>query len=150
MVLWTDENNARYNLIQTGKLVMFKLNQFIFLILIGPFCHNANATDELSIALQQTQECLKKQNCDSALSYAGQAADRKALEAVGGNATHKQELYNITADIMPILMQQSGGDPVKMQALMQKALNDPEAFFNSLPADTRTKISNLVHTVDEK
>lgn len=129
---------------------MFKLNQFIFLILIGLTCHNANATDELSIALQQTQECLKKQNCDSALSSAGQAADQKALNAVGGNAANKQELYNLSAEIMPILVQQTGGDPEKMQALIQKALTDPEAFFNSLPADTRAQIKNLANTINNK
>ncbi|MBP6300285.1 MAG: hypothetical protein KA365_07730 [Arenimonas sp.] len=129
---------------------MFKLNQVIFLILIGLFCHNANATNELSIALQQTQECLKKQNCDSAKSSAGQAADQKALDAVGGNAANKQELYNLSAEILPILVQQTSGDPEKMQALIQKALTDPEAFFNSLPADTQAQIKNLANTVDEK
>lgn len=129
---------------------MFKLNQFIFLILIVLFCHNANATDELSMALQQTQECLKKQNCDSALSSAGQAADQKALNAVGGNAASKQELYNLSAEILPILVQQTGGDPEKMQALIQKALTDPEAFFNLLPADTQAQIKNLANTVNEK
>ena len=129
---------------------MFKLNQFIFLILIGLFFFFSNATDELSIALQQTQECLKKQNCDSALSSAGQAADQKALDAVGGNAANKQELYNLSAEILPILVQQTGGDPEKLQALIQKALTDPEAFFNSLPADTQAQIKNLANTVNEK
>jgi hypothetical protein len=129
---------------------MIKKNKLMLILLIGITWQNAFATDQASSSLQQTQECLKNQNCESALSSAGQAADQKALEAVGGNAANKQELYNISAEIMPILIQQTDGDPVKMQALMQKALNDPEAFFNSLPADTRAKISNLANTVHVK
>jgi hypothetical protein len=129
---------------------MFKLNQLLLMLLIGLSWQNTYATDELSMALQQTQECLKKQNCDSTLSTAGQAADQKALNAVGGNAANKQELYNLSAEIMPLLVQQTGGDPEKMQALIQKALADPEAFFNSLPADTRAQIKNLANTINEK
>ena len=44
---------------------------------------------------------------------------------------------------MPILIQQTGGDSEKMQALMLKAQNDPEGFFNSLPPEIQAKIKNV-------
>jgi hypothetical protein len=57
--------------------------------------------------LEKTHDCLRNQNCDPAKTDAGKAADQEALEAVGGNAS-KQRVYNISADIMPILAQQTG------------------------------------------
>ena len=129
---------------------MLKLNQFVFLLVIGLSWQNVYAEDDTSSALQKTQDCLRNQTCEAAKSSAGQAADQKALEAVGGNAANKQELYNISADIMPMLIQQTGGDPEKMQALMLKAQTDPEGFFNSLSPDAQAKIKNIANTVEKK
>jgi len=129
---------------------MFKLNQFVFLLVIGLAWQNVYAEDDTVSALQKTQDCLRNQTCEAAKSSAGQAADQKALEAVGGNAANKQELYNISADIMPMLIQQTGGDPEKMQALMLKAQTDPEGFFNSLSPDAQAKIKNIANTVEKK
>jgi hypothetical protein len=129
---------------------MFKLNQFVFLLVIGLFWQNVYADDDIDSALQKTQDCLRNQNCESAKSNAGQAADRKALEAVGGNAANKQELYNISADIMPDLIQQTGGDEEKMQALILKAQTDPEGFFNSLSPDAQAKIKHLAAALEKK
>ena len=129
---------------------MFKFNQFLFLLVIGLAWQNVYAEDDTVSALQKTQDCLRNQTCDAAKSSAGQAADQKALEAVGGNANNKQELYNISADIMPTLIQQTGGDPEKMQALMLKAQTDPEGFFNSLSPDAQAKIKNIANTVEKK
>ena len=129
---------------------MFKFNQFLFLLVIGLAWQNVYAEDDTVSALQKTQDCLRNQTCDAAKSSAGQAADQKALEAVGGNANNKQELYNISADIMPMLIQHTGGDPEKMQALMLKAQTDPEGFFNSLSPDAQAKIKNIANTVEKK
>jgi len=129
---------------------MLKFNQFVFLLVIGLAWQNVYAEDDTVSALQKTQDCLRNQTCEAAKSSAGQAADQKALEAVGSNAANKQELYNISADIMPILMQQTGGDPEKMQLLMLKAQTDPEKFLNSLPPDVQAKIKNIAKTVEKK
>jgi uncharacterized iron-regulated membrane protein len=129
---------------------MLKLNQFVFLLVIGLAWQNIYAEDDTVSALQKTQDCLRNQTCEAAKSSAGQAADQKALEAVGGNAANKQELYNISADIMPILIQQTGGDPEKMQLFMLKAQTDPEKFLNSLPLDVQAKIKNIAKTVEKK
>ncbi len=128
---------------------MFKINLFV-LLLITLFTLPADAEDELS-ALQKTQDCLKNQNCESIKSNAGHLADQRALEAVGGDAARKQVLYNISADdIMPALVQQTGGDPEKMQQLLLKAQTNPEGFMNSLPPETRAKIKNLATSVEKK
>ncbi|MFI3186924.1 MAG: hypothetical protein QX198_13210 [Methylococcaceae bacterium] len=121
---------------------MHKLNLFAALLVVNMPLQIAYA-DDVSAALQKTQDCLRNQNCNSMTSNAGMNADQKALEAVGGNA--KQELYNIAADVLPILIQQTDGDPAKMQAMMLKAQTDPESFLNSLPPDMQTKIKNAAN-----
>lgn len=126
---------------------MFKVKLLAFL-LAGMFVQTVYAA-ETGSALEQTQDCLKNKTCEAAKTEAGKVADKKALEAVAGNVSAQQELYNISAEIMPILVQQSGGDPAKMQALMQKAQTDPEAFYKSLPADIQAKIKATASAVEK-
>ena len=130
---------------------MFKnhLPMIALLALALPF-QALHADDAADAALLETIQCLKSQNCASAKTGAGQAADQKALQAAGGNAAGKQALYDISADIMPVLLQNAGGDPEKMQAILQKAQTDPEAFFNSLPADIQSKIQSAAETIEKK
>jgi hypothetical protein len=127
---------------------MFKINLFVSLLVVGMSFQNVYA-DDINSALQKTQDCLINQNCDPATTDAGKAADQKALEAVGGSALDKQELYNIAADIMPILVQQAGEDPTKMQAILLKAQADPVNFLNSLPPEIQVKIKNAANAVDK-
>ena len=61
----------------------------------------------------------------------------------------KQELYNIAADVMPILVQQAGEDPTKMQAILLKAQADPVSFLNSLPPEIQVKIKNAANAVEK-
>ena len=93
-----------------------------------------------SLALKETQECLRKQNCASTTTDAGKAADRKVLDALGGDASKKQELYDISADILPVLLQQAGGDPAKMLAILEKEQNNPEEFLKLLPLELQNRI----------
>lgn len=128
---------------------MFKINLSTYLLAAGLFAQPVYADETMDSALQQTQDCLRQQNCASANTDAGKAAEQKALEAVGGNADDMQKLYDISADIMPILLQQADGDPAKMQAILQKAQTDPEGFLNSLAPELRTKIKNAAATVEK-
>jgi hypothetical protein len=129
---------------------MLNIKSLLLLLAITVFFQNVSADDDINAALQKTQECLKNQNCDSAKTAAGQAANQKALDAVAGDASNQQELYNIAADIMPFLIEQTGGDLEKLQALMLKAQNDPAGFLNSLPADIQAKIKNAAKAVEKK
>ena len=127
---------------------MFKVNLFVYLLIVGMSFQNVNA-DDVSSALQKTQDCLRNQNCDPAKTGVAKAADQRALGAVGGNAIIKQELYNIAADVMPILVQQAGEDPSKMQAILLKAQADPVSFLNSLPPGIQEKIKNAADAVEK-
>lgn len=82
---------------------MFNLFKYGFLTLI--FLSNAFA-DDVTSALQQVQNCLTQQNCESLKTEAGQNANQKALDAVGGNQEKLQQIYNVSAEIMNVLFQQ--------------------------------------------
>jgi len=128
---------------------MSKIILCVFVLAAGMSGQDIYADDAVNSALQKTQDCLRDQNCDAAATDAGKEADQKAWAAMGGNAHDKQELYNISADIMPILVRQAGGDPVKMQNLMLKAQTDPESFLNSLSPDLKEKIKNIANALDK-
>ncbi|MBL6986839.1 MAG: hypothetical protein ISR72_07345 [Methylobacter sp.] len=129
---------------------MFKVNLFVLLLVVGMSFQNVYAEDDTGSALQKTQDCLRNQNCDAAKTDAGKAANQKALAAVGGNAENMQELYNISADIMPLLLQQADGDPAKMQAIMLKAQTDPEGFLNSLSPEIQAMITKTASDVEKR
>ena len=118
------------------------------LVIVGMSFQNVNA-DDISSALQTTQDCLRNQNCDPAKAGIGKAADQRALGAVGGNASIKQELYDIAADVISILVQQAGEDPIKMQAILLRAQTDPVSFLNSLPTEIQEKIKNAADAVEK-
>jgi hypothetical protein len=122
---------------------MFKVKLRVCLLAVGVSFQNGYADDNANSALLKTQDCLRNQTCESINTDAGKAADLKALEAVSGNGGAKQALYNISADIMPILEKQAGGDALKMQEIMLKAQADPVEFLNSLPPDVQTKIKDI-------
>lgn len=105
--------------------------------------------DDISSALQETQDCLRKQNCASATTDAGKVADRYALDTLGGNANRKQEIYDISADIMPILAQQADGDPTKMMAILAKAQTDPQGFVQLLPVGLQARIKNAAGALEK-
>lgn len=127
-------------------LYFTRVSVFAFLAFIS---FSKSYADEVTgDALQQTQDCLRAGNCETMNTNQGKAADQKALEAVGGDQAKKQELYNISADIMPWLTEQSKGDPGKMQEILLKAQTDPEGFYNSLPADVKSKISSTASSVE--
>ena len=127
---------------------MPKVNRLVSLLIVGMSLQNVYA-DDMSSALQKTQDCLRNQSCDAAKTAEGNAAEQKALNAAGGNTRITQELNNISADIMPILIEQSGGDPAIMQTILMKAQTDPENFLNSLPAEIQTKIRNVTNAVEK-
>ncbi|ESS69561.1 hypothetical protein MGMO_131c00030 [Methyloglobulus morosus KoM1] len=127
---------------------MFKAIFIAPLLALAMSFQQAHA-DDTSIALQETQDCLRKQNCSSATTDAGKAADRKVLDALGGDASIKQELYGISADILPILVQQAGGDTTKMLAILEKAQNNPEDFLKLLPLELQNRIKIVATGLDK-
>jgi len=50
---------------------------------------------------------------------------------------------------MTILVQQTGGDPAKMQVILEKAQSDPEGFIKSLLLGLQTRINNSASALEK-
>jgi len=127
-----------------NRLILY-VSGFLFLMPI----QSSFAENEMDSALQSTQECLKNQNCDAAATGEGKVAAQNALAAVQGNSEKTKELYSISAQLLPILLQQSGGDPTTMQTIVHKAQANPEAFLQSLPADMQARIKKVANDLEK-
>src|SRR3954471_101737 len=95
--------------------------------------------------LSKTQEVLR----DPKKRQEAIKGDKKAEEAdarvqrLSGSPENTQKMYEISADIMENITKQSGGDPQKMQKLLEEAQKDPEAFYKSLTPEQRGQIQKL-------
>ena len=131
-------------------------NYILFGLLILVFGSKSLALDEESVnleALTKTQNLLKDAEQRNGVVKESDGA-KKADDVVGtvsmGDADAKNSIYGIAADVMPWLVSQTNGDPVKMFELLEKAKNDPKAFLSSLPEAERRKIRNLGNYLDSK
>lgn len=104
-------------------------------------------------ALAETQKVLRspseRQDVISRDQKAGQA-DQLASQAVGGDPALKNDVYDLSADILNHVMKTSGGDPAKAQALLMKAMKDPKKFMDSLPAAEQNKVREIANSVEKK
>lgn len=102
--------------------------------------------------LSQTQSVLKNPNeRQQVIQQEGERArraDEFAGQAVGGDAQKKEQLYGLSSDVMTVIDQQSGGDPNKMNELLQKAQKNPKAFYDSLPPEIKKQIKGLADDIE--
>lgn len=103
-------------------------------------------------ALKETQDLLRdRSKLQNVLQKDSKAktADDQVQSLTGGNAAQSQRIYDVSSDALSSLMQTSGNDPAKAAELLQKAQANPEAFYNSLPADLREKIRGLASDIEK-
>lgn len=103
-------------------------------------------------ALQQTQNLLRNSETRKGAinNEPAKSADKAAEITALGDPAAKSEVYNIAADLMPWLVEQSQGDPAKMLQLIQEAQKNPQAFLQKMPSAERQKIKNLSGFIERK
>ena len=111
----------------------------------------AQLSNEDKWALEQVQKMLVTPS-DRATAIANSpgagAAHSNALNTVGSE--NIEELYAISAIVMADLTKSANGDPIKMQAILDKAKADPKAFFQSLSPASISAIKKLAPKVKGK
>lgn len=126
----------------------------IFFVSFSIYSSLASTFDDKTYesALQQTQNLLRTPDArKGAIDTEPAKAADKAVEITAlGDPAAKSEVYNIAADLMPWLLEQSQGDPLKMMQLIQEAQKNPQAFLQKMPAAERQKIKNLSGFIDQK
>lgn len=131
------------------------VSRLLFLVLVMDLVTTpvAHADDDIDPAIKDVQDILRTQSKREEVIKAdpkAQQADAFALQAVGGNQNLKNDVYDVSADIMATVQKLSGGDPAKMNALLQKALQNPGEFLKSLPADQQAKIRDIAAKTEKQ
>ena len=122
---------------------------FLFLVLLSPISH-AQIDQEALIETQKVLRSPSERQEVISRDQKAQQADQFASQAVGGDPALKNDVYNLSADILNHVMKVSGGDPAKAQALLLKAMKDPKQFMNSLPAAEQDKVREIANSVEKK
>lgn len=93
-----------------------------------------------SEALEKTQTLLR----DPSQREAAVKSDPKAMEidakagALAGTPENKQKMYEISADVMEKLTNETGGDVDKMNKILEAAQKDPKGFYDKM-FDSKSK-----------
>lgn len=130
------------------------MSKFLVLLLSVSFMATtvSFADDDIDPALKDVQELLRTESKRNEVikdNPKAQQADAFALQAVGGDKNLKNDVYDVSADIMATVQKLSGGDTAKMQQMLQKALQNPGEFLKSLPADQQAKIRGIATQVEK-
>lgn len=125
----------------------------ITLITILLFCQSSLAQDPEIDALLETQKLMrdpKRLQKEALTNKNAIKADEMAQLMTLNNPELKKELYGISAELLPWVVQLSGGDPVKMQELLLESQKNPTAFYKRIPATAREKIKSLANKIESK
>jgi len=113
----------------------------------------AEDLDPVSIeALKQTQALLRdsvqrQQAIDS--NSKAKAVDKK-VSKFAGSEENRQEIYNLSAEVMGRLVQESKGDADIMKKILDDAATDPEGFGNRfLTEEQKQKVKELSKKIEE-
>ena len=106
----------------------------------------ASAVDPSPV--QKTQDALRSPQKRSELlkDEKAQATDKAALGVVGSQK-NLDEMYDIAAEILPVLMDMNQGDPEKAAQSLEEFKKDPEKFISRIPASSQEKIRALAQKV---
>ena len=111
----------------------------------------AQLSNEDKWALEQVQKMLITPTDRAAAianSPGADAAHSNALNMVGSE--NIEEIYAISAIVMADLTKSAKGDPIKMQAILDKAKAGPKAFFQSLSPASISAIKKLAPKIKGK
>lgn len=96
-------------------------------------------------AAKDTQAILKDRK--KVKEIAAQNPQAKAVDdmvtTLTGSEESTKELYGISADILPVLMEMNQDNPEKALESLSSYAKNPAEFLSKLPPDIRLKIENL-------
>jgi len=127
---------------------MSKLLTFLFVLFLSLNLF-ADADDDLvNDAVLDTQAKMKSAERGQLLqSNDAKKANDQAIDLVGKESLN--ETYALSADILPVLIQQAGS-PEKAAQMLEDAKKNPEEFFKKLPPEIQAKISGLAGKVETR
>jgi len=113
------------------------------------FCFGVQADQ----ALKDTQALLNDRNQLNKVfkeDAKAREADQFALKAVGGDTNDRDQLYQISSQILEQLTKENNQDPQKMQEQLLKATQNPEQFYKKLSPEVQNKIKEVAGRVEQR
>ena len=108
------------------------------------------STFAISDPLGQTQDLLKDpQKRNTFIQQESQANDvDKKVNQIAGSPEVSNQIYGLSADIFAEIHKMTGGDPEKMNKLLQDAAKDPSILGNALGADQKKKLKEIATQIE--
>jgi hypothetical protein len=100
--------------------------------------------------LGQTQDLLKDPQKRNAFIQQDTQANEvnKKVNQVAGSPEVSNQIYNLSADVFAEIHKITGGDPEKMNKLLQDAAKDPSVLGNALSEDQRKKLKEIATQIE--
>lgn len=126
---------------------MKKIFAFILLFSIPSF---SQSSDESKAAIKDAQNVIKdpaKRKEIIADDAKTKSVDDMVTKLAGDDSA---ELYALSADILPILMEMNKDNPEKALESLASYSKDPASFMRSLPPNIRERIEKLSKKIEAK
>ncbi|MFN8845523.1 MAG: hypothetical protein ACK5W9_01605 [Bdellovibrionales bacterium] len=103
-------------------------------------------------ALKDTQKLLRNKNeREKELNTPeARAAVSNMRNLTQGDSKIEQELWELTADVMPLLVEKTDGDPQKMLELLESAKRDPAGFAAQFKGPEQAKLKAVAEKLSKR
>jgi organic radical activating enzyme len=118
--------------------------------MVPPLISHADQLDPAIVkALGEAQKMLTDPNSRAAISSKDPAAAASVenLESVAGTKQNADQMFQFAAEILSQLVTQTGGDPNKLTALIEKLKTNPQALESMLTASQKAKLKALASQI---
>lgn len=119
----------------------------LLLLAATAFADKAPVADQAMIEAAQEGITNPAKRSKAIKKSAAAAKADATVQAIGGPEA-AQDIYQLAADVVSDLMKQTGGDPDKMQAILEQAQKDPEGFAKRFPASRRASLKKIADKVE--
>lgn len=131
------------------KITIFAVNFLVSMV----FIQNVLADPDVDqMALAKTQNALRDPvQRQEEIKLGGKKAQEANdyAKGVAGNSQNLDAMYEFAARVMPKLVQETNGDPDKMQALLADMQKDPSKFKSLLTPELQRELSSIVGNVEK-
>ncbi|MCS6837224.1 MAG: hypothetical protein NZ480_00110 [Bdellovibrionaceae bacterium] len=77
-----------------------------------------------------------------------QEIDKSIQKLVGGNSNLSNQIYELSADMLEILMEKADHQPHKLQLLLYELQKNPAQFLTNMPPPQRKKFEQIVKQIE--
>jgi hypothetical protein len=113
----------------------------------------AKSEDEVNLkALQDTQQLLRNKSAreKELNSHGSKSAVQNMRNLTQGDAQLEEDMWSIAADIMPMLVEKTNGDPKKMLELLENAKRDPAGFAAQFKGPEQAKLKDVAEKIHKR